>query len=282
MAELGLLDLAVVEASNSLGAAVEHGLRQMDSVKTDICVNYGGAEKFSYEVRDRMEDQVDTTKPVFCIAVEATMDSRIVGSQLTEMEIACPGLGGSILSAIDSASSCAFGCHTPFVLLQLLSCTHWMGWNNEDEAVKDWMLGADEGETLHPNDWGGITRADFDADFPTWSHDNKFVPDLNPPAQYRGIYEAARLLNVMAEDKAYQNHAGCVCEVSSIPMSFALRWSESDMTQRVLDDAGNDAMNAGYDMLTWAFFSNTIKECIERYRLALAIQKQMEKVIEMI
>lgn len=171
-----------------------------------------------------------------------------LGSGITELEHAVPGLGETALYHLEQAA--VLPILTPCHALYLASNNYWMGEDDETLAIQEELAQLSDG--LNPDDIEFYRKRDFLASIPEWAATAK--PRLPLSSLRRIALEhtgtdagtvAALILKIARSGK------GCWCpdtrdeEMDCSDIAAIFRWSEDDDCGRIVDDAMNEIYNSG-------------------------------------
>lgn len=187
---------------------------------------------------------------------EASVQEWPVGARLDELEVACPGLGATVLHVLHRQSLHAYPLFTPTVAREAASWAYWYGEEDEETAL-DMQCGEDEAEreTVRAE---MVTRDLFDDSFPAWATTwparatreggpaawqtidlRRALPLVKDPRRRSIVANAIALARLRIED-AFR----CDADGEFVGFGAVLSWSESDLTTRVFDDLMQQAHEA--------------------------------------
>jgi PRTRC genetic system protein F len=178
---------------------------------------------------------------------------HVVGRILTGLEKALPGLGQTVLCLLHDVAKATLGVLAPSDVFGWACHLYWQGEDNENLAFEQ----ADERENV-------FRRAEFEKHIPAWAFYPKPLADLDrleaPPMKHKRdrwlvgkILTAAQDLKARAAKLNLQNDVGWLEYPSNLAAPFVLRWSEDDVTARVLDDAYEYECQNGETVMDVAF-----------------------------
>jgi len=175
-----------------------------------------------------------------------------VGAALDRLEEIRPGLGATVLTVVDQLSMRLIPAFTPWDTMGMAQEHYWYGESDETMAL-DENCGDDPGEraTMQQE---MVTRAKIDAAFPSWAttwprsrkrisrRELKRVATSARASRVRAVAEAALALDRLDLDEAFRPEA----EGWFVGYGPVLSWKRNDITVRVFDDYGNDAVQGDY------------------------------------
>lgn len=177
------------------------------------------------------------------IGLEASAwEAHCIGPGLEAVADVSEPLAATIMSLIDNASRRLNG-WTPADTVAAVEMLYWMGCESEAEAALEY--GEDEFDSE-------FTRAEIDQMFPEYSRGSGVVrrAQLRAHADHPLVATAARLaLDMALCEKAWpfgRVDLHCDDAASNLSIPFVLRWKDSDVSIRILDDAMQDRYESEY------------------------------------
>ena len=188
---------------------------------------------------------------MFSVVVDEPVRCYTLERRITRLEKSIPGLGSAVVDWIGRAGWRTVGVLTPDYVLRMVSYLQWMGEDDERELLAQWRSEGMTEEAIRSSDL--IRRADLDAEFPAYvlGPNNKLSRAMilpmptHAPAWARKVAVAlAQVMDLITHEDARLLSLEQI-DAESIYVAVALRWNESDMSTRVLDDWVNGWMQGG-------------------------------------
>jgi len=215
----------------------------------------------------------------------------IVGKKLLELESILPGLGQTVLYAVDYAGARTAGCWTPRSVRELAAYIYWQGVDTQEDWRGELEL---MGEDLEDN--CGISPDSYDSAFPvTWATNTRRVIDglsLTTALDHddQGVAEIAeRLCRVLVLIDAAAGFPGTMAlDQEAIYRGCCVRWDDDDPIEQVIDDHVNYA-NQGCDGFTtfcsvWSVTptKDGFAEWLKAYQQGLDLYQALDRLLELL
>ena len=175
-----------------------------------------------------------------------------VGEALNRLEEIQTGLGAAVLSAIDRTSQDLVPAFTPRDALGIAQDFYWYGDKDETTAL-DEQCGDDSGQRATMRD-EMVTREKIDAAYPKWAtewgrkrnavsrHRLKQIAEMARSVRVRRVAQHALELDRLDLDPSFRPDA----DGWFVGYGAVLTWKTNDITVRVFDDYGNDAVQGDF------------------------------------
>ena len=172
-----------------------------------------------------------------------------VGRRLEELEVACPGVGATVLHVLHRQALRAYPLFTPTVACDMASWVYWYGEEDEETAL-DMQCGDDDEDAREAARAEMVSRDLLDDTFPVWARTwpgrrtkdclpnlwstidlRRAAKQLADPRQRAIVGDAIALARLRIADDFR-----CDCDGEFVGFGAVLSWTEGDLTTRVFDD----------------------------------------------
>ncbi len=172
-----------------------------------------------------------------------------VGRRLEELEVACPGVGATVLHVLHRQALRAYPLFTPTVACDMASWVYWYGEEDEETAL-DMQCGDDDEDAREAARAEMVSRDLLDDTFPVWARTwpgrrtkdclpnlwstidlRRAAKQLADPRQRAIVGDAIALARLHIADDFR-----CDCDGEFVGFGAVLSWTEGDLTTRVFDD----------------------------------------------